>query len=497
MPAKLGTRNDLGVALSFLRWVRGWDQETLAAASGVKLQSIKAIEQGKGARGASPQTLGPILDSLGFSLETLVEVRSLIRRLRAKPMSARPYDEASGTSPCAYDLAAPGLRRDLFPLLAPPLEPAQRVAGPSELEASRLEAPSLWARFRACPDPGQFDLARVAAEFQTSGFVELLCEKSRNAACDSAARALHLARCAVVAAATLPGSEGWCSRIKGYAGVHVASALRVGGDLTAADRTFSPARELWQAGAAEDPGLLNAARVLHLDASLRRDQRRLREALALLDEALVIDGWGETPTLLMSKAKVLEELGQYDSAIALLIRAASQLDREREPRNLFVVQSLLALNLCHLGRHAEAERSLAEPRALATKLGNRLDLLRVDWLQGKVAAGLGRTDDAIGALGRVRAAFMAQDNAYDTALVTLELAEIHAALGNTAEVKALAQESAPVFQAQGVHREAQKALDLFRRAAEEEKITAELVRGVVTFLYRSRHDSRVRYQRPA
>jgi tetratricopeptide (TPR) repeat protein len=162
-----------------------------------------------------------------------------------------------------------------------------------------------------------------------------------------------------------------------------------------------------------------------------------------------------------------------------------------------VVRTLLAGNLCHLGRYAEAELALAEARALAIDLGNQLDLLRVDWLQGTAAAGLGRTAEAIDALGRVRAAFIAQDNAYDAALVTLELAEVYAALGRTAEVKALARESAPVFQAQRVHREARQALELFRRAAEEERVSAELVRGVVTYLYRSRHDARVRFQRPA
>jgi tetratricopeptide (TPR) repeat protein len=199
----------------------------------------------------------------------------------------------------------------------------------------------------------------------------------------------------------------------------------------------------------------------------------------------------------MGKAKVLEELGQYEPAIALLLQAGSQLDRRREPRSLFVVQSLLVLNLCHLGRHAEAEMALADPRALATNLGNRLDLLRVDWLNGKVAAGLGRTDEAINALGRVRAAFISQGNAYDTALVTLELAEVYATLGRTAKVKALARASAPIFRAQGVHREAQQALALFRRAAEEERVSAELVHGVVTYLYRSRHDAHVRYEAAA
>jgi tetratricopeptide (TPR) repeat protein len=487
MPAKLGRRDDLGVALTVLRWLKGWDQETLAAASGANVDSIKAIEQG--VRGASPKTLGPILTSLGFSLQALAELTALVRKLRDQA--------ASGSAPVVLSPAAADLRRELLALLAPPAASVRRAAGLSALEASRREAPALWERFRACSEPGQLDVAREASEFHTSGFAELLCEKSRNAAGDSATRALHLAGCAVLVAATVPGSEGWRSRLGGYARAHLGNAERVGGDLNQADQAFSRADELWQAGAGDDPGLLNAARVLHLEASLRREQRRMHEALALLDQALAIDRWGETPSLLIGKARALDELGQHEAAIALLLRAESQLDRQREPRNLFVARHLLALNLCHLGRYAEAELTLAEARALATELGNQLDLLRVDGLQGKVAAGLGRTDEAIEALARVRAAFMAQHNAYDSALVTLELAEVYASLGRTAEVKALARESAPVFQAQGVHREARQALELFRRAAEEERVSAQLVRGVVTYLYRSRHDARVRYQRPA
>jgi hypothetical protein len=118
----------------------------------------------------------------------------------------------------------------------------------------------------------------------------------------------------------------------------------------------------------------------------------------------------------------LEELGQHEAAIALLLQAEPQLDGGRQPRDRFVLRAQLASNLCHLGRHAEAEIVLAEARALAIQLGNQLDLLRVEWLEGWVAAGLGRTDQAIAAVGRVRAAFMAQGNAYDTALVTLEQA---------------------------------------------------------------------------
>jgi hypothetical protein len=294
MPAKLGRRDDLGVALTVLRWTKGWDQETLATASGVNLDSIKALEQGvrvrgaspKGVRRASPKTLGPILASLGFSLETLAELSAFIRGLREQA--------ASGSAPIVLSPAAADLRRELLALLAPAAASVRRAANLSEIDISRCEAPALWERFRACSEPGHLDLAREAAEFQTAGFAELLCEKSRDAASDSAARARHLAQCAVLVAAVVPGSEGSRSRLEGYARAHLSNADRVGGDLNQADRTLSRGKELWQAGAGHDPGLLNAARVLHLEASLRRDQRRVDEALALIEEALSIDRWGET-----------------------------------------------------------------------------------------------------------------------------------------------------------------------------------------------------------
>jgi transcriptional regulator with XRE-family HTH domain len=480
----------LGQALLVLRVSRGWTRQQLADAIGAPEGTLTTWERGD----ARPRIamLERLVDAMGFPPATLGRALAFVESARV----ARDWQLAGADRALAVQAAGIAARA------AQSLEEFTRatatfLSSAARLLASRRAAPALWERFRACSQPGQLDLARLAAEFHTAGFVELLCEESRNAAADSAARALHLASCAAAAASAVAGDEGWRSRLAGYAGVHRASALRVGGDLNSADRAFSRAGELWRAGSASDPGLLNAARVLHLEASLRRDQRRLREALALLDRALEIDRWGETLTLLMGKAKALEELGQHEAALALLPRAESQLDREREPRNLLVVQSLLVFNLCHLGRHAEAEIALADQRKLANKLGNRLDLLRVDWGQGKVAAGLGRTGEAIDVLGRVRAAFMAQDNAYDSALVTLELAEVFAAMGRTAEVRALAQASAPVFRAQGVHREARRALELFRRAAEEDRVSAELLRGVVTYLYRSRHDARVRFEAAA
>jgi tetratricopeptide (TPR) repeat protein len=208
---------------------------------------------------------------------------------------------------------------------------------------------------------------RESAEFQDAGLCELLCDRSLEAAGDSAEAALRLAELAVLGAERVAGTEGWRRRWEGYARFHVANALRVPGKLLAAEEAVARAGELWQAGAGDDPGLLNKARVLHLEASLRRDRRQLPQALALLDQALAADHWGETPALLIGKAKALEELGNFSGSIALLRQAAAQIDGEREPRNLFLVYLNLAAYLCYLGRHAEAALGLREVRALAPR----------------------------------------------------------------------------------------------------------------------------------
>jgi hypothetical protein len=235
----------------------------------------------------------------------------------------------------------------------------------------------------------------------------------------------------------------------------LANGLRVDGQsLPAAAKAMEHAVEAWRAGAGADGGLLNAARVLSLVASMRRDQRRLGEAMAALDEGLRIDRWGETPALLLGKARTFIELGEFEASIDQLCLAGAAVEGHGEARTGYVIEGLWITNLCRLGRFGAAEKRLPRLRSLAC--GNRLDLLRADWQMATVAAGLGREDEAVALLRRVRTEFVALRNAYDAAMVTLELAEVQAARGRVAEVQALARESAPIFMDQRVHREAQR-----------------------------------------
>src|SRR6185295_2388623 len=143
---------------------------------------------------------------------------------------------------------------------------------------------------------------------------------------------------------------------------------------------------------------------------------------------------------------------------------------------------------CHAGRFAEAAELARQVRAVAAEMGDEIGVLRVTWLEGRIAAGSGRPAAARRFLEQARREFAARRMWYDVALALLEEAVLLLEEGSLAEVKALAAELIPVFEANGVHREALAALRLFQEAAEGEAATAELARRLLRYLFRAQHD---------
>ncbi len=469
----------IGEALAILRAIRGWERKDLADAVARPEETVANYEYGK----TKPKlpVLRKLLSAMGFSLATFESALDFVRTAQE---SGRMVAAGGQVLSWQVDEVAAQKASRIEEFTRTELS-ALTVA--AQILASRESVPAAWKAFSACPEVGRLALVRRVAEFRTPGFCESLCDESLAAASDSASRARQLAELAVAGAELAEGGEAFRARLRGYAGVHLANAERVAGrDLPAAGEMLEQALLAWHAGAGADSGLLNAARVCGLTASLRRAQRRLPEALSALDEGLKIDRWGETPNLLLGKARALVELGDPEASIELLRAAAARVHSDHEPRKRYVIEHLLVSNLCRLGQFAAAERRLPRLRQLA--LPNQLDLLRVAWQTGTVAAGLGRADEALATLEQVRTEFIARENFYVAALVTLELAEVHAGLGHTAEVKELARKSAPVFENQQVHREAQRALALFRQAAEDDQVTGELLRHLITYLHRARHN---------
>jgi tetratricopeptide (TPR) repeat protein len=303
-------------------------------------------------------------------------------------------------------------------------------------------------------------------------------------------RAASLARLAQEIAEGVRGPEGWRHRVQGFATAHAANALRVRGELREAELLLEKAKGLWDSGSDPD-GVLDPGRLFDLEASLRRDQRRFEEALVLLDEALKV---GRAPErYLVKRGFTLEVMGEYERAVEALRRAEPLVERKGDPRLMNILRLNLGWDFCHLGRFAEADAIGRRVRSVAAEMGDEIGILRGLWLAGRIAAGMGRPEEARDLLGQARRGFAAREMRYDVALVVLEEAALLLSEGRTAEVRTLTPTLAEIFESRGVHREAVAALRLFQEAAEREEVTLEMARRILGFLFRARHDQGLRF----
>ncbi|HEV7668463.1 MAG TPA: helix-turn-helix transcriptional regulator [Thermoanaerobaculia bacterium] len=146
-----------------------------------------------------------------------------------------------------------------------------------------------------------------------------------------------------------------------------------------------------------------------------------------------------------------------------------------------------------LEQDAQFESKLTGRRAireLAIEQRKALDMVRVVWLEGRVFAGLGQWERGAAGLEQVRRSFTASAIDFDAALAALELAALELNRGDARAARLLAQDLAPLFDAQGVTTETIAALTLFVEALEKEVATAEEARRLLLIFLRrpDRHD---------
>ncbi len=370
---------------------------------------------------------------------------------------------------------------------APPLDEYPR---PAEAKSARDLAGIRFLYLKRLPQANRLPVVKAARGLQTWALCERIAEEAVQAASRDLGEAFHWAELARQIALLVKGPDGWRTRLQGYAAAVFANTLRVAGKLKDADKAMKEARRLWVAGSDPDH-ILDPGRLLDLEASLRRAQRRFSDAITTLDAALLVS---RTPArILINKATISELTGDYEGAVETLLEAQPLLKRDLEPRLWYNHRFNLAVNLSHLGRHTEALDLLKQVREVVIELGDAIFLNRVTWLEGRIAAGLGRLEEARRLLGQARQEFAAREMWYDVALALLEHASLLLNEGRTAEVKSLAQSLRQAFQSEEVHAEALSALRLFREAAEREEATAELACRVLAFLFRARNDPGLRF----
>jgi transcriptional regulator with XRE-family HTH domain len=493
MPAEQD--KEFGDFLSFLRWLPGsWSQARLGEEAGIGRSEINRYEKGK--TRPRPATLHLITTAVGVPERLVGFLRwchTLIRKSIAagKALDPPAGESAEETRSAVWHIVERSLalaRAEHALVFKGPRRPGQ----PTEEDHRRVEA--LFKKLTSYPEAKQRLLIQAASSYQDPLLCLRFCKESETLAADDSVEAAKFAERALFIAQHVQGSGAFRSRCEGWATGFIGNVQRsVGSDLPGAERTFARAWRLWRQG--EDPaGLFSEAYLLDMEASLRRDQRIFPKARKLHDDALVLARPDEVGSILLNKACTFQAQGEHEEALQALERAAQVVDGNRQPRLRFGVQFNRAANLLELGRAKEAAPLVREVRELGGALGHDIDLVRLLWLEGKCAAGLGQRAEAVTSLEQVRRAFAERNLPFDFAQASLDLALLYRGEERFTEIKVLAGEMLTIFQAQQVAREALGAVALFQEAAEQDRVTAGLVRRLQDFLAKARSDPKLRFK---
>lgn len=342
---------------------------------------------------------------------------------------------------------------------------------------------------------------RARNRFRSAALIRLLLRESRKRIQEDSDEAFHLAALARRVAQCNPQMPHSFDLIA-LATAHMANACRAGDDVQQAEEHFGHARYVITHHGVTDTEIL--ARVDHLEGSLRMDQRQFARAEELLTRSAMLYRLSgdkvETSRVLTTLGLMYLHQGELTSAIETTTAALRGLQGSSEPRLYLCARFNLARCLAEDGQYQDATDLLAADEDLYREFPEAWTQLRLAWLQGKIAAGLGRSEEAEKIFLEVRDGFIAQGIGYDAAMVSIEdLALLYLREGRVADVKRLAEEIYPIFEAQDVHREAIAALRLFQEAAREEQLTVKAVREYVRYLKEARTapEMRFRERRPA
>ncbi len=259
----------------------------------------------------------------------------------------------------------------------------------------------------------------------------------------------------------------------------LANAHRVSDDLESAERTLRRAVE-WSARGTQDPLLL--ARIMRLTAALRSSQRRFGEAIALLDACYTIyECHGDRSNAgraLISKGLYIGYDNNPEAAIRFLEAGLARINPATDPKLILSAVHNLVGFLADCGRFEEARRILRRARPAYLAEGDRLALIKMRWLEGRIAAGLGETATAEESFLEVQRDLEQAGLVYHVALVSMDLADLWLRAGRTAEVREIVEEIVAIFRVRRITREALAALLLFREALAADRVSLALLRTV-------------------
>ncbi|MDX2000340.1 MAG: hypothetical protein SF066_21680 [Thermoanaerobaculia bacterium] len=341
-------------------------------------------------------------------------------------------------------------------------------AAEAELGVARLRALPGWAR--------RNELARLQHYlFRGSAMARALLAEARRQLPAEPEEAVRWA--ALVERAAGLDRRHYCSGAGEHASLTLRAALfqanaeRWRGELEAAAGHFAAI-----ADEARDNGVRDLAfwaEHRSFVASLRRASRDFTGVLASAHfAALYFGAVGDllgTARTRLQIATIHEQLGEPGAALGSTREALAVLPAVDEPELRFNARHLEAAYLARVGRFAEASSAFTvlapEYEARPWTVGYRR------WTEGLIAAGLGRVTTAATAFRAARDVFIARENPYDGALVTLDWSLLLLDHGQAEEVLPLAVFMGQQFERLGVARETLASWAILRKAAERRELS--------------------------
>jgi hypothetical protein len=270
--------------------------------------------------------------------------------------------------------------------------------------------------------------------------------------------------------------------LRALAWAELSSAYRVSNELRAAETAMRRAVYWCQRGSGSE---LLFARIAGLLASLLAYQRRFDEGqklMALVYRTHMAAGRQHLAgRALITQGCLAAWAGSARPALLLMRRGLDFVDQEHDPQ--LVVQTIWNMVdlLADMGHFRRARRLLWRSRSLYAGV---VEPHRLQWLDGKIFAGLSEFARAEAAFKSARAGFAERGQVYPAALVGLDLAALWTRQHRTNEVYELAEEIIAAFQTLRIAREAIAALIVMQQACMQGGNVLGLIEVTVNLLRR-------------
>jgi len=364
-----------------------------------------------------------------------------------------------------------------------------------EAEAKSKEAARDFQDLMTLPQPERLGkIRRATRKFRGVLLAGKFLDESKRVVPEDPALSYELAETAEAVLQQTPGIYGTAD-FYARAAAFQGNALRAQGRLKEAQPRFDFARMFIQQEGVTDPLLI--AEIDSCEAVLALDRRRFAESEKLLSRSIylytIAGEKSQTAHPLLTLGQLQAVKGDFSQAIQT-VRAAAETADPADRRIALYARHNLARYLCEVGSFEAAAATVQEARDLYKEFPDPFTQLRLAWVEGKIAAGQGRSEEAERSFLTVFQAYIDKSLGYDAALVSIDLALLYAREGRTTELKTLAGRINPIFSAEEVHREAAAALLLFQEAAGREAATVGLLEKLSAYLKAARGNAALRFR---